>query len=86
MNRTNHTAGYEGIFGGSATENPLPYPYETSHASTEVPAVGPMDYPIPGCSRNLCVVDPSDKPAGAGGPVVEAHRLVCHSTLGSRAF
>ena len=40
---TSHTAGYEGVFGGLATESRLRYPYEPPYVPTLLPTVGPVD-------------------------------------------
>jgi len=45
-----HTAGYEGIFGPFRATFSLLYLQDPPYVMTVLPAVGPMDYTIPGDS------------------------------------
>ena len=48
-------SGLHSDFDPFLAESPFPYPEEPHYVPTVLPTVGPMDYPLPGYSRNLQV-------------------------------
>ena len=52
-------AGFQGKRWPDLGDFPLPYPLELPYVPEVLPTVGPMDYPLEGCSKNffVCCVD-----------------------------